>query len=85
MIALGPHDALDDAIARSLGPEHPVKNPLPRLVDRADLRAELGVSRAVADAIFRELPTVHVPGVRRCYVRAADVERAVERWTRVDP
>lgn len=58
---------------------------LPRLVDRADLRADLGVSRAVADAIFRELPTVRVPGVRRCFVRAEDVARAIDRWTRVEP
>lgn len=58
---------------------------LPRLVDRADIRAELGVSRAVADAIFRQLPVVKVPGVRRAYVRAADVARAVERWTRIEP
>lgn len=62
-----------------------VERPLPRLVDRAGLMEELGVSRAVAEAIFRLLPTVHVPGVRRVWVRASDVERMVEKWTFVEP
>jgi hypothetical protein len=54
-----------------------------RLLDRRALRRELGVSERVADAIFSELPTVRVPGVRREFIRREHLEGALERWTRI--
>lgn len=56
----------------------------PRLVDRSGLRAELGVSAATADEIFRRLPTVRIPGIRREWLKREDLEAALERWTVVD-
>jgi hypothetical protein len=38
----------------------------------------------MADAIFRELPTVRVPGVRRCFIRREHLDAALERWTLVE-
>lgn len=58
--------------------------PAPRLLDRGAVRAELGVSERVADQIFRELPTLRVPGVRRTFIRREHLDRALERWTLVD-
>lgn len=55
-----------------------------RLLDRARLRRELGVGERVADAIFRELPTVRVPGMRRTFIRREHLDAALERWTLVD-
>lgn len=54
------------------------------LMDRGKVREELGVSAATADAIFRELPTVRVPGVRRTWIRRRDLTAALDRWTLVD-
>jgi hypothetical protein len=50
------------------------------LLHRGDLRA-LGWTRSGVDAIFRELPTVHVPGFSRPMIRAADYLAFVERNT----
>ena len=36
---------------------------------------ELGVKRAVAEAIMRQLPKIKIEGVRKVFVRRADVER----------
>ena len=77
----------DDALQalRNLGAgDHSTRDVPARLLDRATLRRELGVSEAMADAIFRHLPTVRVPGVRRTYIRRDHLERALERWTVVD-
>jgi hypothetical protein len=53
---------------------------LPELLDCKALRAELGVSRAAAEAIMRAVPTVTIPGLpktppvrRRPPARGADV------------
>lgn len=46
---------------------------LPELLDCAKLARELGVSRAAAEAIMRELPKQHVPGLKKVYVRRDDV------------
>ena len=46
--------------------------PLPSLLDVKQLRGELGVSRAAAEAIMRQVPTVVIPG-RGGAARAADV------------
>ena len=37
---------------------------LPRLLDCRRLREELGISRAAAEAIMRQLPVIEPPGLR---------------------
>lgn len=54
---------------------------LPALVDCKQLMDELGVKRNVAEAIMRALPKVTVEGVRKVYVRRADVARYLEERT----
>ena len=56
--------------------------PLPRLIDCAGLQRELGVKRAAAEAIMRQLEKVQIPDVRKVYVRRADVERLLDENTR---
>jgi hypothetical protein len=58
-----------------------VTEPLPELLDAKALRAELGVSRAAAEAIMRLLPIVQIPGLRKVYVRRQDVRRLLEERT----
>jgi predicted nucleotidyltransferase len=55
---------------------------LPELLDCAKLRRELGVTRAAAEAIMRQLPKVTVAGLRKTYVRRGDVERYLEERAR---
>ena len=45
------------------------------------LRAELGVTRAAAEAIMRALPIVQFEDLRKVYVRRADVARLIEART----
>lgn len=54
---------------------------LPELLDCKALRDELGVSRAAAEAIMRRLPIVAIEGLRKSYVRRADVAALLERST----
>jgi len=54
---------------------------LPELLDCKALRAELGVSRAAAEAIMRRLPVVQIEGLRKTYVRRADVAAYLEART----
>lgn len=54
---------------------------LPQLLDCRALMAELGVKRATAEAIMRQLPTFHVDGVRKTFVKRADVARYIEDRT----
>ena len=56
-------------------------SPLPQLLDAKNLAAELGVTRAAAEAIMRQLPIVQVPDLRKVYVRRPDVEDLLERCT----
>jgi hypothetical protein len=58
-----------------------VSSPLPQLLDAKHLVAELGVTRAAAEALMRQLPIVQVPGLRKTYVRRPDVERFLEEHT----
>jgi hypothetical protein len=58
-----------------------VIEPLPVLLDVKALRAELGVSRAAAEAIMRRLPIVVVEGLRKTYVRRSDVAAYLEQRT----
>jgi hypothetical protein len=55
--------------------------PLPELLDCKALRAELGVSRAAAEAIMRQVPVVAVEGLRKTYVRRSDVAAYLEART----
>jgi len=55
-----------------------VSEPLPQLLDAKALQAELGVTRAAAEAIMRRLPVVQFDGLRKVYVRRADVARLIE-------
>jgi hypothetical protein len=51
--------------------------PLPALIDRKQLAEELGITRAAVDAVFRSVPTVHLPGLRKPFVRRDDVHRLI--------
>ena len=57
---------------------------LPMLLDRKTLAEELHVTRAAVDAIFRAVPVVALPGLRKPYVRRADVETLLEESTFID-
>jgi hypothetical protein len=54
---------------------------LPELLDAKALQAELGVTRAAAEAIMRRLPVVEFEGLRKVYVRKSDVARYVAAST----
>ena len=54
---------------------------LPELLDAKALRLELGVTRAAADAIMRHLPVVQIEGLRKVYVRRADVAAYLQART----
>ena len=54
---------------------------LPELLDSKHLAAELGVTRAAAEAIMRRLPIVSIEGLRKVYVRREDVRRYLEQRT----
>jgi hypothetical protein len=51
------------------------------LLDAKALRAELGVSRAAAEAIMRHVPKVEIPGLRKVFVRRDDVRRLLDERT----
>ena len=55
-----------------------MSEPLPELLDAKGLQAELGVTRAAAEAIMRRLPVVEFPGLRKVYVRRADVAALID-------
>jgi hypothetical protein len=54
---------------------------LPELLDCKGLREELGISRAAAEAVMRQLPVVAFAGLRKTYVRRSDVARLIETRT----
>jgi hypothetical protein len=54
---------------------------LPGLVDRKGLENELGVKRAAAEAIDRQVPRVEIEGLRKWYVRREDVRRYLDEHT----
>jgi hypothetical protein len=58
-----------------------VSDPLPQLLDAKHLQAELGVTRAVAERIMRQLPLVVFEDVRKVYVRRQDVADLIEAST----
>jgi len=67
-----------------VGKAVPKPRDLPRLLDCRGIRDELGVSRAAAEAIMRELPKVQFHGLRKTYVRKQDVLRLVDEGTVVE-
>lgn len=54
---------------------------LPELLDAKALQAELGVTRAAAEAIIRCVPIVQIEGLRKTYVRRSDVAAYLEART----
>jgi hypothetical protein len=56
-----------------------IANPV-AFLSRRDL-AELGLERRAIDAVFRALPTVHLPGYSRPLIRVADYLELIERST----
>jgi hypothetical protein len=58
-----------------------VSEPLPELLDAKRLQAELGVTRAAAEAIMRKLPAIHFEDLRKTYVTRASVAVLIEERT----
>ena len=58
-----------------------MSEPLPELLDCRALRTEMGISRAAAEKIMRQLPSVIVEDLRKTYVRRDDVRRYLEQRT----
>jgi hypothetical protein len=58
-----------------------VSESLPELLDAKRLQAELGVTRAAAEAIMRRLPVVQFEELRKVYVRRDDVARYIDART----
>jgi hypothetical protein len=58
-----------------------MNEPLPALLDAKQLRDELGVTRAAAEAIMRQLPIVQIEGLRKTYVRRDEVARYLDSRT----
>lgn len=55
--------------------------PLPELLDAKGIQRELGVTRAVAEKLMRQLPIVQFEGIRKVFVRRSDVERLIAERT----
>ena len=58
-----------------------MSEPLPELLDAKGLQRELGVTRAAAEALMRKLPVVTIEGLRKVYVRRADVASYLDEHT----
>lgn len=61
--------------------EETMSDRLPELLDARHLAAELGVTRAAAEAIMRRLPVVQIEGLRKTYIRRSDVAAYLEART----
>lgn len=59
-----------------------MSEPLPELLDAKRLQAELGLTRAGAEAVMRQVPKVEIPGLRKIYVWRSDVEQLLREATR---
>jgi hypothetical protein len=53
--------------------EETMSDRLPELLDARHLAAELGVTRAAAEAIMRRLPIIQFEALRKVYVKRDDV------------
>lgn len=71
-------------VAARVGTAVSSRRDLPKLLDCRAIRSELGVSRAAAEAIMRQLPKCQVPGLRKTYVRRDDLLRVVNEWTQYE-
>jgi biotin operon repressor len=60
-----------------------VSEALPQLLDAKHLASELGITRAAAEKIMRQLPKVEIPDLRKVYVTRASVERLLREATKV--
>jgi hypothetical protein len=58
-----------------------VTEPLPQLLDARRLQKELGITRAAAEALMRQLPIVQIEGLRKVYVRRDHVVSYLEERT----
>jgi hypothetical protein len=58
-----------------------MSDPLPQLLDARHLAAELGITRAAAEALMRRLPIVQIEGLRKTFVRRSDVAAYLEEHT----
>jgi hypothetical protein len=58
-----------------------VSGQLPQLLDAKALRLELGITRAAAETLIRQLPVVQFDGLRKTYVRRDDVQRLITERT----
>ena len=54
---------------------------LPVLMDCCAIQRELGVKRATAEAIMRQVCKVQVPEHRKVFVRREDILRLLDEWT----
>ncbi len=54
---------------------------LPELLDAKRLQAELGITRAAAEAIMRRLPVVQFEDLRKVYVKRSDLAAYIEART----
>jgi hypothetical protein len=54
---------------------------LPELLDAKALQRELGITRAAAEKIMRQLPIVSFEGLRKVFVRRADALALIEKRT----
>jgi hypothetical protein len=54
---------------------------LPELLDCRRLMAETGLTRAAAERLMRNVPTVQIEGLRKTYVRRSDVAAYLEART----
>ncbi len=59
-----------------------VRSLLPRLIDQRGIADELGVTRSAAEKLMRQVPKVHIPGLRKVYVKRVDIVRVIEEGTR---
>jgi hypothetical protein len=55
--------------------------PLPELLDAKRLQAELGVTRASAEAIMRRVPVIEFEGLRKVFAKRSDVAALIEAST----
>jgi hypothetical protein len=55
--------------------------PLPQLLDCKSVMAELGVTRAAAEAVMRQVPAVVFPGLRKSYCRRDDLRALLHQHT----
>ena len=74
-----PYPETDVAVNRDAAETQPT--PLPQLLDCKGLQTELGVTRAAAEALMRQLDTVQIDGLRKIYVRRSDVAAYLDERT----